>query len=82
MVAHSWGLSLSMLMVQWALGKMEKEGVFLRTGTPNKPPPPLLNAQCKRSHSPSIRACVILRGLQLSCSCRRSVKAQRQLWVV
>ncbi|KAK5109897.1 hypothetical protein LTR85_002034 [Meristemomyces frigidus] len=31
-------------VVQWDFGKMEKEGVFRRTGTLNKPPRPLLNA--------------------------------------
>ena len=31
-------------VVQWDYGKMEKEGVFRRTGTLNKPPRPLLNA--------------------------------------
>lgn len=31
-------------MVQWDFGKMEKEGIFRRTGTLNKPPRPLLSA--------------------------------------
>lgn len=31
-------------VVQWDFGKMEKDGVFRRTGTLNKPPRPLLNA--------------------------------------
>ncbi|KAF2165962.1 hypothetical protein M409DRAFT_66892 [Zasmidium cellare ATCC 36951] len=31
-------------VVQWDFGKMEKKGVFRRTGTLNKPPRPLLNA--------------------------------------
>jgi nucleoside phosphorylase len=31
-------------VVQWDFGKMEKEGVFRRTGTLNKPPPGLLHA--------------------------------------
>jgi hypothetical protein len=31
-------------VVQWDFGKMEKEGVFRRTGTLNKPPRPLLGA--------------------------------------
>jgi nucleoside phosphorylase len=31
-------------VVQWDFGKMEKGGVFRRTGTLNKPPRPLLNA--------------------------------------
>ncbi|KAK5678854.1 hypothetical protein LTS10_008509 [Elasticomyces elasticus] len=31
-------------VVQWDFGKMEREGVFRRTGTLNKPPLPLLNA--------------------------------------
>ncbi|KAK5738256.1 hypothetical protein LTR17_006133 [Elasticomyces elasticus] len=31
-------------VVQWDSGKMEREGVFRRTGTLNKPPRPLLNA--------------------------------------
>ncbi|KAK3614527.1 hypothetical protein LTR56_027195 [Elasticomyces elasticus] len=31
-------------VVLWDFGKMEKEGVFRRTGTLNKPPRPLLNA--------------------------------------
>lgn len=31
-------------VVQWDFGKMEKEGVFVRTGTLDKPPRPLLNA--------------------------------------
>jgi nucleoside phosphorylase len=31
-------------VVQWDYGKMEKDGVFRRTGTLNKPPRPLLNA--------------------------------------
>ena len=31
-------------VVQWDFGKMEREGVFRRTGTLNKPPRPLLNA--------------------------------------
>jgi nucleoside phosphorylase len=31
-------------VVQWDYGKMERDGVFRRTGTLNKPPRPLLNA--------------------------------------
>lgn len=31
-------------VVQWDFGKLEKDGVFRRTGTLNKPPRPLLNA--------------------------------------
>jgi nucleoside phosphorylase len=31
-------------VVQWDYGKMERDGVFRRTGTLNKPPLPLLNA--------------------------------------
>ena len=31
-------------VVQWDYGKMEKDGVFRRTGTLNKPPKPLLSA--------------------------------------
>jgi hypothetical protein len=31
-------------VVQWDFGKMERDGVFRRTGTLNKPPLPLLNA--------------------------------------
>jgi nucleoside phosphorylase len=31
-------------VVQWDYGKMERDGVFKRTGTLNKPPRPLLNA--------------------------------------
>jgi len=31
-------------VVQWDYGKMERDGVFWRTGTLNKPPRPLLNA--------------------------------------
>jgi nucleoside phosphorylase len=31
-------------VVQWDFGKMQKEGVFERTGTLNKPPRPLLSA--------------------------------------
>ena len=31
-------------VVQWDFGKMERDGVFKRTGTLNKPPRPLLNA--------------------------------------
>jgi nucleoside phosphorylase len=31
-------------VVQWDYGKMEKDGIFKRTGTLNKPPRPLLNA--------------------------------------
>jgi nucleoside phosphorylase len=31
-------------VVQWDFGKMDKEGVFRRTGTLDKPPRPLLNA--------------------------------------
>jgi nucleoside phosphorylase len=31
-------------VVQWDFGKMQKEGVFKRTGTLNKPPRPLLSA--------------------------------------
>ncbi|KAK5124574.1 hypothetical protein LTR08_005726 [Meristemomyces frigidus] len=31
-------------VVQWDFGKMEKDGIFRRTGTLNKPPRPLLNA--------------------------------------
>jgi nucleoside phosphorylase len=31
-------------VVQWEFGKMERDGVFRRTGTLNKPPRPLLNA--------------------------------------
>ncbi|KAF2189338.1 hypothetical protein K469DRAFT_701979 [Zopfia rhizophila CBS 207.26] len=31
-------------VVQWDFGKMEKGGVFRRTGSLNKPPRPLLNA--------------------------------------
>ena len=30
--------------MQWDYGKMERDGVFRRTGTLNKPPRPLLNA--------------------------------------
>ena len=30
-------------VVQWDFGKLERDGVFRRTGTLNKPPRPLLN---------------------------------------
>jgi nucleoside phosphorylase len=51
-------------VVQWDFGKMEKEGIFRRTGTLNKPPRPLLNAVQSLKSKHRLRGSDVARHLQ------------------